>query len=118
MLVKMMVNPRKNPKFKKQGSNYLKRVKDRWRKPRGRDSKLRKKEKSKGKIPCPGYRAPKNTRGLHPSGLEEVYIQNIKDLDKIDPKTQAARLSSTLGKRKREEIIKMSEERKIRILNP
>ncbi|MEM5793265.1 MAG: 50S ribosomal protein L32e [Candidatus Aenigmatarchaeota archaeon] len=112
-----MVNPRKKPKFLKQGINYLKRIRVRWRRPRGRDSKLRKKEKSKGKIPNPGYGAPKEMRGLHPSGFEEVYVQNLRDLEKIDPKKQVGRLSSTLGKKKREMIIKEAKERNIRLLN-
>jgi len=112
-----MVNPRKKPKFKKQGSDYLKKVKDSWRKPRGRHSKLRRKEKSKGKLPNVGYRAPKETRGLHPSGLEEVYVQNIKDLEKIEPKKQAGRLSAKIGKRKKLEIVKKAEEMKIKLLN-
>ncbi len=112
-----MVNPRKKPKFMKQGTNYLKRLKKRWRKPRGRDSKLRIREKSKGKMPNVGYRAPKDTRGLHPCGLEEVYVQNIKDLGKIDPKIQVGRLSSTIGQRKKEIMVKKSKEMKIKLLN-
>ena len=112
-----MVNPRKKPKFMKQGTNYLKRLKKRWRKPRGRDSKLRIREKSKGKLPNIGYRAPRSTRGLHPSGLREVYVQNIKDLEKIDPKIQAGRLSSTIGKKKKKEMAKIAKEMKIRLLN-
>ena len=101
----------------KQGTKYLKRLEKRWRKPRGRDSKLRIREKSKGKLPNVGYRAPKSTRGLHPCGLEEVYVQNIKDLEKIDPKTQVGRVSSTIGKRKRELMIKKSKEMKMKLLN-
>ena len=115
--VKKMVNPKKKPKFLKQGVKYLKRIRVRWRKPRGLDSKLRKKEKSKGKAPNIGYRAPELTRSLHPSGLKELYIQNIKDLEKIDPKTQVGRLSSTIGKKKRESIVKRAEEIKLRLLN-
>ena len=115
--VKTMVNPKKKPKFLKQGITYLKRIRVRWRKPRGIDSKLRKKENSKGKSPNVGYRAPKSMRNLHPSGLQEAYIQNIKDLERIDPKTQAGRLSSTIGKKKRELIVKKSEEMKIKLLN-
>ena len=112
-----MVNPRKKPKFLKQGANYLKKIEKRWRKPRGRDSKLRKKEKNKGKIPNVGYRAPKATRGLHPSGLGEVYVQNINDLKGVDPKTHAVRLSSTIGKKKKQEIVKKAKEKKIKLLN-
>jgi len=112
-----MTNPRKKPKFLKQGTNYLKRLKKRWRKPRGTDSKLRIKEKSKGKLPNIGYRAPNSTRGLHPSGLREIYIQNIKDLEKIDSKTCTGRLSSTIGKKKKLEIVEISKDRKIKLLN-
>ncbi len=112
-----MVNPRKKPKFLKQGANYLKRIKKRWRKPRGRDSKLRIREKSKGKVPNVGYRAPRSTRGLHPSGFQEIYVQNIKDLEKIDPKTQAGRLSATIGRKKKLEIVKKANEMKIKLLN-
>ena len=81
-------------KFIQQGANYLKRVKRKWRKPRGVHSKLRRKEKSKGREVTIGYRSPKNKRNLHPSGFEEVYVQNLNDLEKIDNKKQAARLAS------------------------
>ena len=93
-----MVNPRKKPKFKKQGSNYLKRVKNRWRKPRGVDSKLRQKEKSKGCIPKVGYRSPKSTRYLHPSGFKEVLVYNVNDLEKVESSTgKELSLSETKG---------------------
>ena len=112
-----MVNPRKKPKFRKEGIRYLKRIRVRWRKPRGLDSKIRKKEKSKGKYPNVGYRAPRELRGLHPCGLKEVYVQNIKDLEKVDPKVNAIRLAATTGKRKRLIIVKKAEEMKIKVLN-
>ena len=50
-----MVNPRKKPKFSRQGTTYLKRVGKKWRRPVGVHSKLKVKEKSKGKIPKIGY---------------------------------------------------------------
>jgi len=106
-----------NMKFINRCSNYLKRVKKRWRRPRGIHNKLRKKEKSKGRIVTIGYRTEKSKRGLHPSGLEEVYVQNIKDLDKIDNKKQAARLASSIGKKKRQIILKRAEKLKIKVLN-
>ncbi len=112
------MNPKKKPKFKKQGSNYLKKVKKRWRKPRGLDSKIRKKQKSKGAWPKVGYRAPRKLRGLHPSGFEEILIQNINDLGIIDPKKQAGRISRTIGKKKKGIILEKSKEFKIKILNP
>ncbi len=64
-----------------------------------------------------GYRSPKAVRGLHPSGLEDVLVYNVKDLEKLNPETQGARIASTVGKRKKIEIIKRARELGIRILN-
>lgn len=116
LLVRKMVNPRKKPNFKRQGT-YLKRIRVKWRKPRGSDTKLRVREKNKGKLPNPGYGAPRDLRGLHPSGFREVYIQNIKDLEKINPKINAGRVSANIGKRKKEIIVKKAEEMNIKLLN-
>ncbi len=112
------MNDRKLPTFQKQYSHMKKRAqKSGWRKPRGIDSKQRKNVKAKGAHPRIGYSAPSKSRGLHPSGYEEVYVRNMDDLMKIDPETQAARLSATLGKKKREEILAKANELKIRVLN-
>lgn len=100
------------------GSRALKRIKKRWRKPRGQHSKLREKRKSKGRVPGIGYRSPKETRGLHPSGMREVYVQNINDMKNVVKEKEAIRIAHTIGKRKKEMILKRAEELKIKILNP
>ena len=112
------MNPRKKPKFKRWMSQAYKRIKEAWRRPKGLHSKLRKRIKSKGKIPSPGYGAPKNLKYLHPSGFKEVLIHNVKELERIDPKKEAARIAHTVGKKKRKEILKKAEELKIKVLNP
>jgi large subunit ribosomal protein L32e len=112
------MNPRKKPKFKRWMSQAYKRVKESWRRPRGIHSKVRIRKKGKIKMPSVGYGAPKELRFLHPSGLKEVLISNLKDLEKVDPKTQAIRIAHTVGEKKRKEIIKKAEELKIKILNP
>lgn len=65
-----------------------------------------------------GYRGPKISRGLHPSGYFEVLVNTLDDLDKIDPKTQAIRIGHTVGMRKRADISLHAEEKGIHILNP
>ena len=112
------MNPRKKPKFRRWMSQAYKRVKESWRRPRGIHSKVRIRKKGKIKIPSVGYGAPKELRFLHPSGLKEVLISNLKDLEKVDPKTQAIRIAHTVGEKKRKEIIKKAEEMKIKVLNP
>ena len=55
-------NGRKKPRFRRQESWRYKRVTDRWRKPHGIDSKMRKKIKGWPTSPTTGYRSPKRTR--------------------------------------------------------
>ncbi len=113
-----MVNPRKKPSFERPGSKMYKRVKEGWRRPRGLQNKVRRKKKGRPKMPTIGWSAPKKLRGKHPSGLEEILVRNIEDLEKIDPNKQAARIASTVGKKKRIEIMKKAKELNIRVLNP
>ncbi len=64
-----------------------------------------------------GFRGPKEVRGLHPSGFEEVMIYNVADLKNINPEKQAARIGGTVGTKKRLEIAKKAEKLEIRVLN-
>jgi large subunit ribosomal protein L32e len=107
----------KKPKFRRQESWRYKRVPDKWRRPHGVDSKMRKKVKGWPASPTTGYRSPKKSRGLHPSGFVEVRVYAVEDLGGIDPELQAIRIAHTVGKRKRLEIVATAEERGIHILN-
>lgn len=108
----------KKPDFGRQESWRYKRLKESWRRPRGIDSKMRKKVKGWPRSPGVGYRSPKETRGLHPSGYEEVVVRNVDDVRKVDPKTQAIRIARQVGARKRVEISAMADELTIHVLNP
>jgi large subunit ribosomal protein L32e len=112
-----VIKKRKIPEFRRPLSGTIKRIKESWRRPRGLHSKVRQKEKSKLKMPDIGYRQPKEVRGLHPSGFKEVLVRNLKDLERVDPSKEAIRIAATVGKKKREEIVKKAKELKIRILN-
>ena len=108
----------KKPRFRRQESWRYKRVGDVWRKPHGVDSKMRKKVKGWPPSPGPGYRSPKKTRGLHPSGFIETRVQSVEDLGGIDPELKAIRIARTVGGRKRVEIMALAEEKGIHVLNP
>jgi large subunit ribosomal protein L32e len=99
-------------------SKAYKRISESWRRPKGSQSKVRRREKGKLKMPSIGYRKPKSIRGLHPSGYKEVLIYNKKDLERLDPKKEAVRIAATVGKKKRMEILKVAEKMKLKILNP
>lgn len=108
----------KKPKFRRQESWRYKRVKENWRKPCGIDNKMRKKVKGWPSSPGAGYRGPKNSRGLHPSGLVEVRVNNVDDLGKVKPDSEVVKIAHTVGARKRIEILNKAKEMGIRVLNP
>ncbi|MBI2184812.1 MAG: 50S ribosomal protein L32e [Thaumarchaeota archaeon] len=108
----------KRPRFIRQESWRYGRIKENWRKPKGIDSKMRKMVKGWPKIVKVGYRGPKIVRGLHPSGLRDVLVSNAGDLEKLNPKTDAARFASTLGRRKRIALFAKAKNMGIRVLNP
>jgi len=108
---------KRTPEFLREEWFRYKKIPRNWRRPDGITSKMRinlKYRPSKVRI---GFRGPKETRGLHPSGFVEVAIHNVHDLESVDPKTQAVRIGSTVGTKKRIDIEKKAEELDIRILN-
>ena len=107
----------KKPEFRRQESWRYKRIKENWRRPRGIDSKMRRKVKGWPATVNIGYRGPKLARGLHPSGLKEVLVYNVDDLREINPNTEAIRIAHTVGARKRAEILNRARELGIRVLN-
>ena len=109
---------KKRPHFKRFESWRFVRIKDQWRKPRGIDNKMRTEEQGWPKSVKIGYRGPAAVRGLHPSGMEEVMVWNTKDLEKIDPEINVARIGGSVGGRKREAILRKATELNLRILNP
>lgn len=107
----------RKPSFTRQEGFRYKRLGNKWRKPKGLHSKMRKSLKYRPPMVKVGYRGPKATRGLHPSGFREVMVHNLKDLDKINPKLEAARIAHSVGMKKRMEIEEKADDKKIRILN-
>ncbi|MEM2111460.1 MAG: 50S ribosomal protein L32e [Candidatus Bathyarchaeia archaeon] len=118
LLAKREKEKRKKPKFQRQESWRYKRLKENWRRPRGLDSKMRKKVKGWPASPNSGYRGLKKARGLHPSGFKEVMVFNLDDLNSVDPKIEAIRIAHRVGDRKRIEIVNKAKEMGIHILNP
>ena len=52
-----------------------------------------------------------------PSGFEEVRINTPKEVENVDPKTQAIRIARTVGDKKREVIVEKADELGIRVFN-
>ena len=108
---------KKKGKFKRQNYGKKKRVPNRWRRPKGIDSGHRIDEKHKPAHPRSGYITPKKVRGLDVTGFRPVRVFNLSELEAIDPKTEAALIASPVGRKKRLEMQKRAQEKKIQVLN-
>jgi large subunit ribosomal protein L32e len=117
--VKRLIRVRedKGARFKRDGYGKKRQLSDSWRKPRGQHNKQREQKKAKGALPKPGFGSPVAVRGMHPSGFFEVLVTSLKDLEGLDPKTQAVRLGATVGSRKRTIIQEQAIAAGLRVLN-
>jgi large subunit ribosomal protein L32e len=137
---------RKRPRFLHQEHWKLKRFKKApWRKPAGKRSKMRTKEKAKPFLVNIGYRGPRKVRGWHPKGLPEVTVHNVQDVElvsrlhhqpeqggerkksapsrkKVQSKERnpsvVLRIASSVGTRKKIDIMKAVLEKNMYVTNP
>jgi len=85
-----------------------------WRRPTGRDNKMREQRRGHPAIVSIGYSTNKKTRG---NIMEKtpVIVKNVKQIEKIG-KNQIA-IIGNVGKKKRIEIAKKAKELKIEVYN-
>lgn len=85
-----------------------------WRKPRGRDNKMRLRRKGYPRTVEIGYKKDAKTRGLV-EGKEQVIVRNILDLEKVGKEQRV--LIGKVGMKKRKEIVEKAKEKGIKIVN-
>jgi large subunit ribosomal protein L32e len=99
-------------RFSKLGKNRKKL--QRWKRPKGRDNKMRLKRKSYPATVSIGYSSSRKEFG-RVNGKIPVLVHNIKDLEKIGSDNVA--ILARVGAKKKLEIIKFAEDKKIKIAN-
>ncbi len=107
---------KKKPVFLKQDAHKKVKLKKNWRQPKGRHSKMRLKLRGYRKHPSVGYSSPTLVRGLSPEGLREIHVNTLGDLKKVK-KGDGIILGSTIGLKKKLELLKQIEEQKLTVLN-
>jgi large subunit ribosomal protein L32e len=107
----------RRPHFKRSEWFRFKRLGVSWHRPRGIHNKMRRHYGYRPPVVSIGYRGPKEVRGYHSSGFQEVMVHNPSQLEKVDAKTQAVRVGGGVGYKKRLAIEKRADELGIRVLN-
>ena len=108
----------RRPRFVREESWRYKRVKEPWRAPHGKTSRVRRSKKGWPAVVKIGYSRPRATRGLHPSGFRAITVWRPKDLLALDPKLHVGMIAHTVGENKRVQILDEAKKANIRILNP
>lgn len=113
---------RKNPSFRTTNSWRYKRVDERWRRPKGIDNKMRESKRGWPAVVKIGYSTPRLLRGKHIDGKdnvrEEYLVNNLSDLELVLPHKHVVRIATTVGRRKKEEILQQARSWGLTIINP
>ena len=108
----------KKPKYTRVNGHKVKEIKRTgWRKPKGKHDKTRRQHKSKPLLVQPGFGSPIEVRGLLRNGLEPLLVRNVADLNGADPKIHGIIIGSTVGMRKKIDIVNKANELKITLVN-
>ncbi len=107
----------KKPTFMRADGHKKKEVGKEWRKPKGLHNKMRLQKRGYRRTIKKGWGSPNSVKYLHPSGKREVIVSCIADLDLLDPKTDGAIISSTVGTRLKVTLVTSAIEKNLTILN-
>lgn len=107
---------RKRPLFKRTDAHKKKRLNKGWHKPKGIQNKMRLAKKGYRVTVKPGYGTPAALRGADRKGLKIVRVETLAQLEKLDPKTQAAELAA-VGRKRKEELLAAASKKNITIVN-
>lgn len=107
---------KKLPTFLRQDSHKKAKLEQKWRKPKGHQSKMRHNKKGHRATVNRGYGTPAELRGFNRSGLAGVVVITRKDVDSLK-NDQSAIISSKLGEKSRKDILQYCIDKNINISN-
>merc|ERR1712127_932898 len=119
-LVKHKIVKKRTLKFCRHQSKEFIRIRNSsWRKPRGIDSRVRKREKSQVKQVKIGYGSNKNTKFILPNGFLKFNVNNVDDLNLLmmHNRKYCAEIAHNVSVRKRKEIVERAAQLNIKVTN-
>merc|ERR1711868_59225 len=118
--LKMKIVKKRTKKFIRHQSDRYVKVKANWRKPKGIDSRVRRRFKGQYLMPNVGYGANKKTKHVCPDGFKKFLIHNISELEVLlmQNKTFSAEIAHTVSSKKRKTIVERAQQLAIKVTNP
>ncbi|KAL4193544.1 hypothetical protein AMTRI_Chr06g177260 [Amborella trichopoda] len=106
-------------KFKRPQSDRKISVKENWRRPKGIDSRVRRKFKGVTLMPNIGYGSNKKTRHYLPNGFKKFVVHNANELDLLlmHNRTFCAEIAHNVSTLKRKSIVERAAQLDIAVTN-
>merc|ERR1711992_50325 len=114
------VHGKRTKKFTRhQSDRYAKLSKSSWRKPKGIDSRVRRRFKGQYLMPSIGYGSNKKTRHMCPDGLKKFLVHNVSELEVLlmQNKTFSAEIAHGVSSKKRKTIVERAAQLSIKVTN-
>ncbi|KAL2206322.1 60S ribosomal protein L32 [Sarocladium strictum] len=110
---------KRTKRFERHQSDRFKCVDPSWRKPKGIDSRVRRRFRGTIAMPSIGYGSNKKTRHMMPSGHKAFLVNNVKDLELLlmHNRTYAAEIAHNVSSRKRIDIIGRAKQLGVKVTN-
>ena len=106
-------------KFKRPQSDRYACLKENWRRPKGIDSRVRRKFKGSTLMPNIGYGSDKKTRFFLPNGFKKFVVHNVQDLELLmmHNRTYCAEIAHNVSTMKRKEIVERAAQLDVVVTN-
>ncbi|KAG2176102.1 hypothetical protein INT43_005335, partial [Umbelopsis isabellina] len=117
--VKHTIVKKRTAHFKRHQSNRFMRVGESWRKPKGIDSRVRRRFKGQAPMPKIGYGSAKKTRHLLPNGFRKFPVSNLKELELLlmHNRTYAAEIAHNVSSKNRIAILERAAQLNVKVVN-
>ncbi|CAI5463965.1 unnamed protein product [Closterium sp. NIES-54] len=118
-LVKPKIVKKKTNKFWRPQSDRKKCVPESWRRPKGIDSRVRRKFKGTPLMPNIGYGSNKKTRHMLRSGFQVFRVHNERDVELLlmHNRKYVAQIASAVSTRKRKAIVERAQQLDVKVIN-
>ncbi|KAG6594500.1 60S ribosomal protein L32-1, partial [Cucurbita argyrosperma subsp. sororia] len=105
--------------FKRPQSDRKISVKTNWRRPKGIDSRVRRKFKGCTLMPNIGYGTDKKTRHYLPNGFKKFVVHNVNELELLmmHNRTYCAEIAHDVSTKKRKEIVERAAQLDVVVTN-